>query len=292
MSNVEANGITIEYDNFGERSARPLLLIMGLGAQMVLWDEELCRMLADRGHYVVRFDNRDVGLSSKIDGVGDIVEAFREPMRGEKIETPYTLDDMADDAVGLLDALGIEEAHICGASMGGMIAQTIAIRHPSRVRSLISIMSAAGNFGISPADLGALQSLVKPLPEKREDYIEYAVDACRVFAGKGFRFDEQGVREIMARSYDRCFYPQGTVRQLMAVLSHGSRKEALASVKTPTLVIHGSDDPLVPVEWGKDTAKAVPGAELLIIEGMGHEMPVEVWPRLVEAISEHTEKAG
>jgi pimeloyl-ACP methyl ester carboxylesterase len=292
MANVEANGIRIEYDTFGERSARPLLLIMGLATQMISWDEGFCRMLTDRGHYVIRFDNRDVGLSSKMEeaGVPNIMEAFQKSMRGEKIEAPYTLDDMADDAVGLLDALGIDKAHICGASMGGMIAQTIAIRHPARVKSLISIMSTTGNPKLPPSKPEAREFLVKPVPKERAEYIEYSVKMCRVFAGKGFEFDEQRMREIMTRSYDRCFYPKGVMRQIMAVTAHGSRKEALASVKAPTLVIHGGDDPLVPVEGGKDTAEAVPGAELLIIEGMGHEMPVAVWPRLVDAISAHTSK--
>jgi pimeloyl-ACP methyl ester carboxylesterase len=293
MANVEANGIRIEYDTFGERSARTLLLIMGLATQMISWDEEFCQMLTDRGHYVIRFDNRDVGLSSKMEeaGVPNIMEAFRKSMRGEKIEAPYTLDDMADDAVGLLDALGIEKAHICGASMGGMIAQTIAIRHPARVKSLISIMSTTGNPELPPSKAEARQFLIKPVPEGREENIEYSVKMCRVFAGKGFEFDEQRMRDLMTRAYDRCFYPRGVMRQIMAVTAHGSRKEALASVKAPTLVIHGGDDPLVPVEGGKDTAEAVPGAELLIIEGMGHEMPVAVWPRLADAISQHTRKA-
>lgn len=293
MANVEANGIRIEYDTFGEKSARPLLLIMGLATQMISWDEEFCKMLTDRGHYVIRFDNRDVGLSSKMEeaGVPNIMEAFQKSMRGEKIDAPYTLDDMADDAVGLLDALGIDKAHICGASMGGMIAQTIAIRHPSRVKSLISIMSTTGNQKLPPSKPEAMEFLIKPVPKEREEYIEYSVKMCRVFAGKGFEFDEQRMRDLMTRAYDRCFCPRGVMRQIMAVTAHGSRKEALASVKTPTLVIHGGDDPLVPVEGGKDTAEAVPGAELLIIEGMGHDLPVEVWPRLVDAISSHTKKA-
>jgi pimeloyl-ACP methyl ester carboxylesterase len=293
MANVEANGIRIEYDTFGEKSARPLLLIMGLATQMISWDEEFCKMLTDRGHYVIRFDNRDVGLSSKMEeaGVPNIMEAFQKSMRGEKIDAPYTLDDMADDAVGLLDALDIDKAHICGASMGGMIAQTIAIRHPSRVKSLISIMSTTGDPKLPPSKPEAMEFLIKPVPKEREENIEYSVKMCRVFAGKGFEFDEQRMRELMTRAYDRCFCPRGVVRQIRAVTAHGSRKEALASVKTQTLVIHGGNDPLVPVEGGKDTAEAVPGAELLIIEGMGHDLPVAAWPRLVDAISQHTEKA-
>jgi pimeloyl-ACP methyl ester carboxylesterase len=293
MPNVTANGIQIEYDTFGDSSSAPLLLIIGLGAQMIDWDEDLCEQLAGKGLYVIRFDNRDVGLSTKFEeaGIPDIMAAFGASMQGEAIEAPYTLDDMADDAVGLLDALGIEKAHFCGMSMGGMIAQTSAIRHPSRVSSLISIYSTTGNPELPQPKPEAMEVLITPAPEEREAYIEHLVKGFRTIAGPGFPLDEEWIRKLAGRRYDRAFYPQGMVRQLVGVLAHGNRKPALASLQIPTLVIHGSDDPLVPVECGKDTAEAIPGAELIIIEGMGHDLPHEgAWYQIIDAIVAHTGK--
>jgi len=295
MSRVTANGIQIEYETFGSPSGRPLLLVMGLGGQMIHWDDDLCRDLAERGHYVIRFDNRDVGLSTKFDeaGVPNLVEAFGKIMQGEKISAPYTLDDMADDATGLLDALRIRRAHICGMSMGGMIAQTIVIRHPSRILSLISIYSNTGNPKLPQPKPEVIGALIAPPPQEREAYIEHMVGVFKTFAGPGFPFHEDWTRKIMAASYDRCFYPQGMARQLIAILAHGNRKPALASVKVPTLVIHGTDDPIVPVEGGKDTANTIAGAQLMLIEGMGHDLPHGggAWPRIVEAIAAHTLEA-
>jgi pimeloyl-ACP methyl ester carboxylesterase len=294
MSRVTANGIQIEYETFGNPSGRPLLLIIGLGGQMIHWDDDLCQDLAKRGHYVIRFDNRDVGLSTKFDeaGVPNLVETFGRIIQGKKIKPPYTLDDMADDAVGLLDALGIRKAHICGMSMGGMIAQTIAIRHLSRVLSLISIYSTTGNPEVLQAKPEVIGLLIAPPPAEREAFIEHMLRLFKTIAGPGFAVDEKWTRKIMAESYDRCFYPQGMARQLVAILTHGNRGPALASVKVPTLVVHGTSDPLVPVEGGKDTAKAIPGAQLMLIEGMGHDLPHGgAWPRIVEAIAAHTLKA-
>jgi pimeloyl-ACP methyl ester carboxylesterase len=294
MPNVVANGIQIEYDTFGDHSSAPLILIMGLASQMIMWEEEFCEELAKKGLYVIRFDNRDIGLSAKLDdaGIPNVLKAMAAAERGEDVKAPYTIDDMADDTVGLLDALGIERAHICGASMGGMIAQTIAIRHPSRVLSIVSIMSSTGDPGLPQGRPEAMAVLLKPWPEEREANIEHGVNVWRTISGSGFAFDENRVREQAARSYDRCFYPPGPIRQLMAIVAHGSRKKALASITTPFLVIHGSDDPLVPVEAGRDTAQAVPGAELMIIEGMGHELPREAWPEIINAITEHIKKQG
>jgi len=287
MSNATANGIQIEYETFGEPSAPALLLIIGLGNHMTDWDESICNQLAQSGLFVIRFDNRDVGLSTKFDeaGIPDIINAFSDRERGNKIKAAYTLDDMADDAVGLLDALGIEKAHVCGMSMGGMIAQTVAIRHPQRLLSLTSIYSTTGNPDLPPPTPEAAEILVTPPPPERDAYIEYLVNLFRTLAGPEFPFDELWHRKAAIRRYERCFYPQGVGRQIMAVLAHGSRKEALASVRVPTLVIHGTEDPLVRVECGKDTADAIPGAELMIIEGMGHDLPHDgAWPRIVEAI--------
>lgn len=293
MPNATANGIQIEYDTFGDSSAPPLLLIMGLGAQMILWDEEFCEQLAAKGHYVIRFDNRDIGLSTKIDeaGVPNVMEAMNIRLSGGKVDSPYSLDDMADDAVGLLDALGIDKAHVCGASMGGMIAQTVAMRHPDRVSSMTSIMSTTGDPELPQAEPDAMAVLLTPAPTEREAAIEHAINVWRTIGSTGFPIDEERVRNRMTLSYDRCFNPEGMARQLVAILAHGDRTSALGSVTAPTLVIHGVADPLVPVECGRATAKAIPGADLLEIEGMGHDMPVGAWPQIVDAIAAHTSKA-
>jgi pimeloyl-ACP methyl ester carboxylesterase len=290
VSNAAANGIHLEYETFGDPSGRPLLLIGGLGDQLIHWDEGLCKSLAEKGHYTIRFDNRDTGLSTKFDDAG--VPNPRMVMRGEK-KSPYGIADMADDAVGLLDVLGITKAHICGASMGGMIAQTIAIRHPSRTLSLISIYSNSGNKGLPPPNPEVMELLLTPAPREREAYIEYMVLLSSVMAGKGFTFDEEWVRTITARAYDRSFCPEGTARQFLAVMTQPSRKEALSSVRVPVLVVQGTDDPLVPVEAGREIAMAIPGARLLSIEGMGHDLPHGgAWPRIIEEITTFTLEAS
>ncbi len=290
MPNIRANDIQIEYDTFGDPGAPPILLIMGLGAQMIWWDADFCRMLADRDLFVIRFDNRDVGLSTKItENPGmKIAKAFAALLQGEPIHAPYSLNDMADDAFGLLDALDIDRAHVCGASMGGMIAQTMAIQRPKRLRTLTSIMSHTGNPGLPQPTQMAQTTLITPPPIGREAYIEYGVNAWRILRSPGYPFDENRIRLKVAESYDRCFHPEGFGRQFLAILVSENRRPALTQLKIPTLVIHGVDDPLVPVAGGKDTAEAVPGAKLLIIEGMGHDFPPELWPRIVEAIASHT----
>jgi pimeloyl-ACP methyl ester carboxylesterase len=297
MPNVTANGIQIEYDTFGDSSSPALLLIMGFGGQMILWDQEFCRQLAEASLYVIRFDNRDVGLSSKLEETGapELSEILGAERPVEKIEAPYTIEDMGDDAIGLLDGLGLHGAHVCGASMGGMIAQTVAIQHPDRVLSMICMASTTGNPEVGSVNPEVIDSPAIPLmsaPREREANIEYTVKGMRELAGPGIAFDEKRARKMAAALYDRCFYPEGTARQFLALLASGNRKPALAKLALPTLVVHGECDPLVPVEHGKDTAEAVPGAELLIIEGMGHNLPREVWPRVVAAIVAHTRKAG
>jgi len=292
MAEITANGIQIEYDTFGKYGDQPLLLIVGLALQLIHWDESLCQQLARRGHYVIRFDNRDAGLSTKLAEVGipDIGQIIEAQMKGEEIRPPYTIEDMADDAVGLLDALGIEKAHICGMSMGGMIAQTIALNHRQRILSLISIYSHTGNPALPPPKPEALECLLTPPPQEREASIAYTLKVCRTFSGTGFPLDGDWHRDIAAQAYDRAFYPEGVARQLAAVLTQKNRKPELGSVSVPTLVIHGADDPLVPVEGGKDTAEAVPGAELIIIDGMGHDLPHGgAWPQIVDAIADHTQ---
>ena len=294
MPKANANSIEIEYDTFGDPSSKPLLLVMGLGAQMIAWLEELCMMFVDKGFYVIRFDNRDIGLSTKFEeaGVPNIMKEFMARQQGKTISPPYTVEDMADDAVGLLDALNIEKAHICGASMGGMIVQIIALRHPTRVLSLTSIMSTTGNPNLPQAKPEAMQLLLKPAPTDREAYIEESVNLRRYLYGSGFPYNEDKEREFAAILYDRSFYPQGIARQLFAILAADNRAPKLGSIKVPTLVIHGGDDPLVPVEGGKETAATIPGAELLIIEGMGHSLPPEIWPQIVEAIAKNADKVN
>ena len=294
MPKVDANGIRIEYDTFGNKRAEPLVLVMGLGAQMLLWDELFCESLATRGHFVVRFDNRDIGLSTHFDahGVPDLMALMTAAATGKPIALAYTLDDMADDAVGLIDALGFDAAHFVGASMGGMIVQTVAIRHPARVRSLVSIMSTTGNPSLPPARPELLARLAGPAPVGREASLEAGVEMWKMISGPGYPFDEPAVRARSALMYDRSNHPEGQARQLAAIMAHGNRTPKLASVRAPTLVIHGTDDPLVSVEGGKDTAAAIPGAELLLIPGMGHDMPQPLFPKLVDAISTHTHKAA
>jgi pimeloyl-ACP methyl ester carboxylesterase len=293
MPHATANGIQIEYDTFGDRSAPALLLIAGNGAQMIVWDSAFCELLAKRGLHVIRFDNRDVGLSTKFDeaGMPDLMAAFQAAMLGRKVESAYTLDDMADDAVGLLDALGISKAHICGASMGGMIAQIVAFRHPEHVLSLTSMMSTTGNPALPFGRQDAIAALLAPAPEERGAYVEHYVNVWRRIWSPGFPFEEENVRRFMEKSYDRSYCPQGMARQNAAIIAGGDRRPKLASVKAPALVIHGADDPLIPVAGGKDTAMSIPGAKLIIVDGMGHDMPQGVWAQILDAIAEHAAQA-
>ena len=284
MPKAAANGIHIEYETIGDPAARPLLLIGGLATQLIHWDDSLCDDLAQRGHYVIRFDNRDAGLSSKCDDAGNLVKATG----GGPV---YTIDDMADDAVGLLDAIGIGRAHVLGTSMGGMIAQAVAIRHPSRVLSLISVYSTTGNRNLPPPKPEVIKLLLAPAPRERDAYIEHMVALFRAMAGRGFAFDESWARMIAGRAYDRSFSPEGTARQVSAVMNQTDRRHGLGSVAAPTLVIHGTDDPVMPVEAGRDTAEAIPGARLLLIDGMGHDLQHGgAWPRIAAAIAAHTSR--
>jgi pimeloyl-ACP methyl ester carboxylesterase len=283
MAKAEANGIQIEYETTGDPGDRPLLLIIGLGDQLIHWDDGLCANLAARGHYVIRFDNRDSGLSTKCDRTAPA------PVKRQKTPPAYSLDDMADDAMGLLDTLGISQAHLCGASMGGMIAQCAAIRYPSRVLSLTSIYSTTGNRYLPPPDPEVMDLLLTPAPRDREGYVEYMVLFIRMTTGKGFIFDEVYARQISQRAYDRCFCPEGTARQFRAIATQTDRRQALASVTVPTLVVQGTADPLVSVEAGRDMVDAIPGGRLMLIEGMGHDLACGgAWPAIVEAVTTHT----
>jgi pimeloyl-ACP methyl ester carboxylesterase len=283
---AKVDEIEIVYDTFGDSSDPPMLLIMGLGGQMIRWDEAFCQQLAARGHWVIRFDNRDVGLSTKFDEAD--VPNVMALIQGETVDVPYKLVDMASDAVGLLDALGIKAADVVGVSMGGMIAQTMAIHYPDRVRTLTSIMSSTGNPSLPQPTSEAMSVLLAPPASSRDEYINNSLKSAKVLHGSHYPVNEEYVRNYSEISYDRCYHPPGFGRQLGAILASGSRNEALGNVETPTLVIHGDADPLVPVEGGKDTAKSIPEAELLIIEGMGHSFPTEVVPQILQAILKHT----
>jgi pimeloyl-ACP methyl ester carboxylesterase len=294
MPTVRANGIDIAYGLFGRREDRPLVLIMGIGCQMVSWPMEFCAKLGEAGHFVVRFDNRDVGLTTKakqadIPVMADVLNCVAT---GEHVDAPYRLTDMAADTVGLMDALYIEKAHICGLSMGGMIAQTIAIEHPQRVISLISMESTTGAPGLPEMKPEIGMALLKPPPTEREAYIRYMIELFRLLAGGSKKYDEATQREISAISYDRSFYLAGFACQFAAIMASGSRRKALASVHVPTLVIHGADDPLFSKEHGKDTADAIPGARFLLIEGLGHGTAYpSLWDEIVAAIAAHTKAA-
>ncbi len=286
---AKANGIELCFDTFGDAGAPPLLLIMGLAAQMVAWDDEFCGRLAARGYRVVRFDNRDIGLSTRFEAAGlpDVSAAFMAAMQGKPVKAPYVLQDMADDAIGLLDWLGITRAHVVGASMGGAIGQTLAIHHPSRLHSLTSIMSTSGAPGLPPPTPQALAMLFKPTPTDRAGYFESYVQTWKVLRAGSFPLDEARDLARAEQNFARGLNPAGVARQLTAILASGSRKAALAAVTVPTLVLHGDADPLVPLACGVDVAQSVPGARLQVIEGMGHALPISMWPQIIDAIAAH-----
>jgi len=290
MPIVPANGIDIAYVESGDRTAPVILLIMGLGMQLTTWPDAFCQGLVDRGFRVVRFDNRDVGLSTKFGHTGTLAlaTALARAMTGRRVAAPYALTDMARDAIGLMDAIGVGRAHIVGASMGGMIAQIIAAEHAERVLSLTSLMSSSGNPDLPRGDVSLIGALSWPrLVPNRERTIRHAMAFYRLIGSPGFPTTEDELRARVERSVDRCYYPAGIVRHLMAILASGSRVEMLARIRVPTLVLHGADDPLVPVEAGRDTADHIPGAKLRIIPGMGHDMARGLVPILVDAIAEH-----
>jgi pimeloyl-ACP methyl ester carboxylesterase len=289
MARAEANGIELEYETFGDPSDPTLLLVMGLGAQLIAWPDDFCRQLAGRGFFVIRYDNRDVGLSTKFDShaVANAASTFQGGG-----DPAYTLDDMADDGAALLDALGRDTAHVVGASMGGMIAQLIALRHGARVLSLTSIMSHAGGVDAVPPTEEALAVLITPRPTDRAEVIENSVKARRVIGGKGWPMDEEKVRADAARAFDRMYYPDGFLRQMAAIMASPSRVERLGSLSMPVLVLHGLDDTLVPPDNGRKTHEAIPGSTLVEVEGMGHDIPEPAWPDIVDAIVANTEKAS
>ena len=282
-------GLTLCYEQFGDPDDETLLLVMGLGMQMLGWDEELCGMLVERGFHVVRFDNRDVGLSSKLSGRVNLAAGFA----GITGSAVYDLDDMAADTAGLLDHLGVGAAHLVGASMGAMIGQKLAATRPERVRSLCSIMAGSGRRSLATTPRpSALRILLRPPASAREDAIDATVATFAAIGSPAYPPDLERLRERAARSYDRCFYPAGTARQLMAVMASGNRTAELARIEAPTVVVHGTADPLVPARAGRDVAAAIPGARLELIEGMGHDLPRELWPRYCDLIAANARAAA
>lgn len=283
MPTIAANDIEICYESFGDDDAPPLLLVMGLGAQMTLWSPGFISELLDRGFRVIRFDNRDTGLTTKSEGdPPDVMAMYAAFASGQPIEAPYTLSLLAADAIGLLDALDIPSAHIVGASMGGMIVQMMAIEHPDRVLSMTSIMSTTGNGEVGQPDPDSMAALLSPAPQGRDEAIEQSVKTTRLIAGD--LFDEAESRSIAAESYDRCFNPAGAMFQIAAIAATGDRTEQLGQLDVPTLVVHGRQDSLVGLSGGEATARAIPGADLMVLARMGHDMPRRYWPQLADAI--------
>jgi pimeloyl-ACP methyl ester carboxylesterase len=281
-------GVTLCYEAFGDPEDTPILLIMGLATQMIAWHEDFCTELAERGFYVVRFDNRDIGRSTHFD--------FRPPNVKQMISRrvpreQYTLSDMAEDSARLMQELGISPAHVVGASMGGMIGQMLAAEHPEAVRSLTSIMSTTGSRWHGQPALSVYRYLLRPPPRDREGYIQRSAEVFGLVGSTGFDRDEQYIRERAGRSYDRGFDVRAGGRQLGAIIASGDRTGALGRIRTPTLVIHGTVDKMIRPSGGKGTARAIPGARLMLIEGMGHDLPRGAWPRIIDAIAEHARAA-
>ena len=278
------------WQDFGDPANPPLLLVMGLGGQMILWPDELCELLAGAGFHVIRFDNRDNGRSTVLAAAGE--PSLQAVLAGEPGAAPYDLSDMAGDAAGLLDALGIDAAHVVGASLGGMIAQTLAIEHPQRVLSLASLMSTTGEPSVGHPNAEGQAALMTRAPVDRAGYIESISRTRRAIGSPGFPHDAERTRRLAARCYDRGYHPQGTMRQLAAIVASGDRTEGLRGLDVPTVVIHGEDDPLIGVSGGHATAAAIPGARLVLIPGMGHDFPAGTWEPVAEAIVANAERAG
>ena len=286
---VSANGIALEVEDHGSPGGEPLVLIMGLGMQLVAWHPDFVAMLMARGFRVIRFDNRDIGLSQRFDRLGVPNLAF-DSIRyavGMKVSAPYTVADMADDTAGLLDAMGIHAAHICGASMGGMIAQQLAVRHPQRVKSLTLIMTSSGSRRLPGPTLKVRSALIsRPAdPGNVQSVIEHGVKLYRLIGSPDYPASDTCLNERLGLSVRRAYRPQGTARQMVAIAADGNRSKLLAQIKQPTQIIHGRADPLVPVAAGHDLAAKIAGAEIDVIAGMGHDLPAELWPRFVAGIS-------
>lgn len=290
---IQANGIQLAYDEFGQPDHPAILLIMGLGTQMIAWPEAFCRGLAARGYRVIRFDNRDIGLSQKMDGgrVPHLLKMAAYSRLNLPLDVPYRLQDMALDAICLLDALDIDSAHIVGASMGGMIAQLIAGHFPFRVLSLTSIMSSSGRRSLPGARRNvALHMLRRPASADPVALQEHAIRTWRLIGSPHYQPSDAALRDKLSQSYQRSHYPAGHARHMAAIMASGDRVKVLKKIVAPTLVIHGKADPLVPVAAGIDTARLVRGARLELFDGMGHDLPTPLLPTFVDLISEHADR--
>ncbi|WP_410658756.1 alpha/beta fold hydrolase [Amycolatopsis sp. lyj-112] len=289
MPRARVNGLELEYDTFGSPANPPLVLVMGLGAQMVTWETGFCELLAEGGFHVVRFDNRDIGLSTYLDDLP--VPDLSALAAGDLTTAPYLLSDLASDVTGLFDALGFDRAHVVGASMGGMIVQRLAIDSPERLLSLTSIMSTTGDPSVGHPEPTALAGLTRPPAATREQAIEDSVSWFKLVGSPGHPSDDEYLRAKATRNHDRADHPAGALRQAAAVVASGDRTAKLREVRVPSLVVHGESDPLIDVSGGKATAEAIPDAELVLYPGMGHELPRQLWPAIAETITGHARKA-
>ncbi len=292
---ISANGISLEVEDHGSPSGEPLVLIMGLGMQLVAWHDDFVQSLVARGFRVIRFDNRDIGLSKSFDslGVPSLGWGSVKHLLGLTVNSPYSLVDMANDTAGVLDAFGIEQAHVCGASMGGMIAQQLAVRHPGRVKSLTLMMTSSGSRRLPGPTLkvrGAMLS--RPAdPKSIDTVVAHYVSLYKLIGSPGYPSSDEWLHKRLDMSVRRSYRPQGSARQLMAIAADGDRSDLLGQIKVPTQVLHGAADPLVPVQAGHDLVSKIPGAKLDVIDGMGHDLPVPLWPRFVAGISDAAARA-
>jgi pimeloyl-ACP methyl ester carboxylesterase len=294
VTRAKANGIEIEYETAGDKGDPAVLLVMGLGAQLTIWPDAFFHGLAKQGFFVIRYDNRDTGLSSDFGawGMPNIADAFQKLMTGKKVDAPYLVKDMAADAVGLLDALGIDKAHMVGVSMGGMIVQVVAARYPERTRSMVSIMSTSGRPGLPPGKPDALAMLTaQPEGPSREQRVKHGIKLRQTIAGAGYPIADAELRAFVEKNVDRRWYPEGGARQYLSIIASGDRVEMLKTVKVPTLVLHGEDDPLLPVACGRDVASLVPGSKIETFPGWGHDLPGGMIPTLVERITKFCKAA-
>jgi pimeloyl-ACP methyl ester carboxylesterase len=285
---AHVNGIDIEYVTSGDPADPALLLVMGLGAQLTAWPEMFVAQLTARGFFTIRFDNRDAGLSTKFAGTPDYMALFS----GDRSSAPYRIEDMAEDTFGLLTALGLDGVHVVGVSMGGMITQAMVLAHPERILSACSIMSTTGDQSVGAPTAEAVAALLRPAASSREEAIAASLAGSKAISSPGFPFDVDLMTRRAAAAYDRSYCPEGTGRQLAAILAAADRTEGLGRVKIPFLVIHGEEDPLVGVSGGKATAAAVPGSSLILLPGMGHDLPEAVWDQIIDAIVANTASAA
>ena len=283
---AEANGLQLCYQCFGESHNPPLLLIMGLATQMIHWDDIFCQSLADQGFWVIRFDNRDIGKSAKMSGqkAAGVRALIANQWFNRPLTVPYLLRDMANDTIGLLDHLGISQAHVVGVSMGGMITQCMALQYPDRIKSITSIMSTTGTRKLPKPKPWVTLKILRPIPKEQNRYLEHALDMWKMLHGDTYAFERERVRATLVKAHQRCFYPAGVKRQTSAIIASPDRTGDLRNLNVPTLVLHGDNDPLVPLACGLATAEAVPHSKLKVYKGMGHTLPRELWPSMVEEI--------